>query len=104
MALIPQKTVTKVINALAYIDEQNRQANVSFGQSEIADDLLTDFTQANIDARKTRLNTEGANEAKKSVQMFRWLLGSIGATVPVAFTDAEVDAINPEIRQTDDGL
>jgi len=103
MAIIPQKTVKKVILALQYINDQNAKANISFGQAEIADELLIDFTQAKIDDRKTRLKSEGANETKKSVQMFRWLLTDLGVAIPAAFTDAEVDAINSEIRQTDDG-
>jgi len=36
--------------------------------------------------------------------MFRWLLDNLSVAIPAAFTDAEVDAINAEIRQVDDGL
>ena len=32
------------------------------------------------------------------IKMLRWLAGDLSFTVPAAFTDAEIDAINPEIR------
>ncbi len=103
MALIPQTQAKKVILALEYVNNQNGKAIQNFAQSDEADNLVSDFTQANVNARKTRLNAAGADEAKKAVQMFLWLLGDHGIVIPAAFTDAEVDAINSEIRQFDDG-
>ena len=37
-------------------------------------------------------------EEAKLFKMGRWLLNDLGISAPVAFTDAEVDAINPRIR------
>lgn len=37
-------------------------------------------------------------EETKLFKMGRWLLDNLGITPPAAFTDAEVDAINPKIR------
>ena len=104
MALIPQTKLKKIIASLKYINDQNSQTIERIAQADESDDLLIDFTQAKIDVRKTRLTTEANVEAAKAVQMFRWLLGDLGVAIPAAFTDAEVDAIDPEIRQTDDGL
>jgi len=103
MALIPQTKRLKIVGALSYIDKQINLTIRRIAQEDEADNLLVDFDQAKIDVRKTRLDTEAKSEAGKAVQMFRWLLDDLSVTIPAAFTDAEVDTIDPLIRQTDDG-
>lgn len=37
-------------------------------------------------------------EAKNLVRMIRWYMTKYNITIPIAFTDAQVDAIDPDIR------
>ncbi len=39
---------------------------------------------------------------ENNIKMYRWLLDDLSISVPDAYTDAEVDIINPEIRTLDE--
>ena len=62
------------------------------------------FEARKIDDYQTQLNTEGAREISKAAQMMLWYINDLGIPAPVAYTDAEVDAIDEDIRTHDDGL
>lgn len=38
------------------------------------------------------------------IRALRWLFDNLGVTVPAAYSDAEIDEKDSEIRQKDDGL
>ncbi len=68
---------------------------------DVQNELATEgFTTANINAYKQRIRQKGLDELMKGIQMYQWILATdqLNQSLPTAFTDAEVDTENEEIR------
>ena len=81
-----------------------RYVSTEFSKAE--DDLQQEL---NPDNRYTASwvadrDTSAKAHVMNAIKMQRWLLDNLGVTVPAAYSDAEVDAIDSAIRQKDDGL
>ena len=72
------------------------------GISRLKTEPTNAFDARKVDDYQTQLNTEGAREISKACQMLLWYIGDLGIPVPTAYTDAEVDAIDPDIRTHED--
>lgn len=102
----PPRTIAR--NALGYIENKIHEVNKNLKD---ADDLITrlqnepttTFTQANIDAFKTQLMDQAKTANSEAVKMYRWVLGEFSIPIPTAYTDAQVDAIDEDIRTFEDG-
>ena len=107
MTLIPNSTRVIVHEAQRYIEDQIQISNNKITQSETTINKLTQegiFSTADINSYKSKLITDAKEATKNAISMYRWLLKKLNiAPVPPAFTDAQVDEIDPEIRQVDDG-
>jgi len=97
MALVPQTKRRKVGNLLSEIRNDITTAKNALRIEERDDPK---FTQTYKDGRDAVAKASIAN----TVRMLGWLLGDLGITPPTAYTDAEIDAINPNIRQFEDSI
>ena len=68
------------------------------GITRLRDEPTVKFVRGTVDDYQSQLNTEGARAISKACQMILWYIGDIGIPVPTAYTDAEVDAIDEDIR------
>lgn len=96
-------------NALAHVENCIHQVNdhlreADEGIQRLTDEPTTSFVQGNIDAYKTQLEALAATKNTDAVATYRWIMDEFSLTVPAAYTDAEIDAIDPDIRTHDDGL
>ena len=107
MTLIPQPTRIMVHDAQRYIEDQINKSNNALRNSEREVKRLTNegiFSATDINAYKQKLINDAKDATKNAIGMYRWLLSELNISpIPRAFTDADVDAIDPEIRQIDDG-
>ena len=73
------------------------QKRIRAANAKLQDELNIEgkFNTAYIDS----LDNSAKTDMKEAVQLFRWLIeNEFGLTPPSAFTDAEIDIINIEIR------
>lgn len=97
MALVPQDKKLKIELVNNYIQSKLQGVNRKLDREEDREDIFDDTYKGTLDASVKQ--DEG-----DVIQMLRWLADNLGFTVPAAYSDAEVDAINPKIRQKEDGL
>ncbi len=97
MARIQNPKRALIRNVLAYCEDQIHSINRHLTVEEVDD---PNYTQSYRDGR----DQAAKDDFKNLVKMFRYGITKlpIGA-LPAAFDDAEVDAIDPEIRTFDDG-
>jgi len=90
--MVAQTKRNKVLNSLAYLEDNIHEANDSLRiEEENAPEYTTTY--------KSGLDASAKNNLKVIVKMLRWLASDLGiTTLPAAFTDAQVDAIDPTIR------
>ena len=89
--------------SLAYIQNKINEVNNNLKDTEeligrIQTEPTTAFTTSRINAFKTQLMNQAKTANSEAVSMYRWLLAEFNITIPSAFTDAQVDAINIDIR------
>ena len=96
MALVPQDKKKKIELVNAYMKGKLQEVNLKL-QRETNPNGIYDATFV------AGLDTSAKQDEGDIIQMLRWLADNEGFTVPAAFSDAEVDAINPKIRQKEDG-
>lgn len=61
------------------------------------------FDNAKVNTLKGEIKTRGKDNFEEALQWTLWVVDKVqGLTVPTAFTDAEVDAKDPDIRTFDD--
>ena len=106
MARVANTLARLAINSLDYINEQINISLINLGD---ADDLVRKLTNAgnfdedNITAFKNEKISKAKDANKNALKMYRWLIGELSITIPTAYTNTQVDAIDPEIRTFDDG-
>jgi len=98
MAIVNQTKRRKVVNALAYIEDNIHQANNSLLIEERdAPEYDTGFKSGRDQAAKLNL--------RDIVKMLRWLADDLGVgTLPKAFTDQQIDDLNRDIRVFEDHI
>jgi hypothetical protein len=97
MALVPQTRKRKIELINQYMKGKLQEANLLLYREE--------DTEGIHDATYKATLQEAVYDIEKDIiSMLRWLAASESFTVPAAFNDAQVDAINPLIRQYEDGL
>ena len=105
MARVTNSIKQTVLKANEYSTEQLNLTDSKIRESEELIKKIEDegnFNQTNIIAYKKQLIQEAKKEKKNQNKMERWLLGFLNVTTPTAFTDAEIDAIDPEIRTVEE--
>lgn len=105
MARKANTTKDLVLNAQAYIERQIHISNKALTDSERLIKELENagnFTQSNIDSFKADKIQEAKDASRNAVKMFRWMLGKLSITTPTAFTDAQVDAEDENIRTVEE--
>ena len=94
--MIEQTKREKTIKALAYVENKIHSINHKFKDEEDTSGKLDTTYQSG-------LNTSAKNDGKDLVKMLRWLLKELGiTTLPAAYTNTQVDAIDPEIRTVEE--
>ena len=98
MAEVNQTKRKKVVNALGYCEEQIHLANKALLiEEQDKPEYETGFKSGRDQSAKLNL--------RNIVKMLRWLATDLGVgTLPSAFTDQEIDDLNREIREYDDGI
>lgn len=92
MALVPQDKKRKIELILSYMGVKLQDALLKLNHEEDIEDIYDDTYKATLDI--------GAKQdIADIIKMLRWLADNEGFTVPPAYTDGEVDAIEPQIRQ-----
>ena len=92
-------------NSLEYIDREIDRAVTNLIEADELVRKLTltgGFDAANITSFKTNRIDKAKEANKNALKMYRWLIGEMSITIPSAYTDAQVDAIDPEIRTHDE--
>ena len=94
--MVEQTKRVKTIKALAYVENKIHSINNKFkDELDISGRIDTTY--------QSGLNTSAKDDGKDLVKMLRWLLKELGiATLPAAYTDTQVDAIDPEIRTVEE--
>ena len=97
MARIANRKRTLIRNILAYCEDQIHSINRHL---TVEDEDNPNYTQSYRDGR----DAEAKDDLKNLVRMMRYGISKLPiGTLPAAFDDGEVDAINPDIRTFDDG-
>ena len=92
MARVDNSKRQLVLNALAVIENDIHSANRKLLEEQDPDNKLDATYKANLD-------TSAKDDVKHAVQVFRWLIEDhFSLTAPAAFTDTDIDNIDPEIR------
>lgn len=97
MVLVPQDKRTKVRLLINEIENRIRFAVDALEEEQDFDNKLDAAYIAGRDP-------EAKAKLGEVVKLIRWLIDDLSLPTPVAYTDAEIDAINDKIRQYDDGL
>lgn len=97
MALVDQDKKAKIELVNGYIQGKIQDVNLKLHREEDSEDIFDDTFKATLD-------TSAKQDEADIIKMLRWLADNLGFTAPAAFTDGEVDTINPRIRQKEDGL
>ncbi len=88
-------------NSLEYIVQQIDQAIGSLSDAEDLVRKLTiagNFSTANITAFKNDKIQAAKDSNTNALKMYRWLITELSLTLQTAYSDAQVDLIDPEIR------
>ena len=97
MAIVPHQKHTIVNNSIGYISQKLRETSEAIREEQDLDSKLDSTYVAGRDA-------EAKSKIDDVIKMLRWLYETeLGLTAPAPFSDAEVDAINPNFREFDDG-
>ena len=109
MARIPNDTRTKAVRSQRHTENGIHANNTHLKEGDegivrLRAEPTNAFDARKVDDYQSQLNTEGAREISKAGQMLLWYINDLGIPAPVAYTDAEVDAIDIDIRTSDDGL
>ncbi len=105
MARINNNMRTIARNAMAYMENQIHTANKRL---KMVDEFDRDnpghtFTTANVTTYKNKLKQDAKASVQNTTKMIRWLFSEFNiTTIPSAYTDAEVDAIDADIRTHED--
>jgi hypothetical protein len=89
--MVEQTKKLKIEGVNRYLIHEAKMANSLLRREEDAEDVYDDTYKATLDAI---VKDHEAN----IVKMLRWLMADLTLPTPDAFTDGEVDAINPDIR------
>ena len=89
--MVEQTKKIKIELINKYIINESKIANSLLRREEDLDDIYDDTYKASLDG------TVKSHESNM-VMMLRWLIADLSLPTPDAFTDAQVDAINEEIR------
>ena len=95
MALVPQTKQNKIWHVMQYVSSQSGKVSKAV-REELNKEGKLDATYVG------GLDAQAKQDASDIIAMLRWLVDDLGVSVPSAFTDGEVDAINELIRQFDD--
>jgi len=98
MAIVPQPKRSKIRNLFAYVTDEINQANRDL-KDEADPDTLGRLDDTYVAGRDAAAKQHLGN----AIKAIRWLADDLGETVPPAYTDAEIDALNREIREFEDG-
>jgi len=100
MVLEPNDKIDLVRGALDYIEIKFRAA-----RRDLSDEANPDSEGRLDDVYVAGRDAAAKTNVLEGIQMLRWLIEDhFGLSPPAAYTDAEVDAINPRIRQKDVNL
>ncbi len=105
MARVPNTARRKAQGFIGSSADRLRKANQCLRDSEQLVKRLTDegvFTASNVTAFKNKKIAEAKTNFMEATQMILWGLGDFSVTVPSAYTDAEVDAEDEDIRTHED--
>ena len=99
MAIVPQPKRTKIRNLFAYVSDEINAANRDL-RDEADPDTKGRLDDTYVAGRDAAAKTHLSN----AIKAVRWLADDLSVTVPTAYTDAEIDALEGrEIREFDDG-
>lgn len=96
MVLIPTPKRQKVRTALAECENRIHSANRKLTEEVDAENKLDATYKAGLDA-------SAKQDIADVFKILDWLRNDFGLADPPLLDDAGIDAINPEIRQIDDG-
>ncbi len=101
-----KKTLTK--GTLNYVSKQINTTNQHLvendeGIQRLRDEPDVKFDTVTTDDYQKQLENLADTSSSEAVQMYLWYLNDQSIATPTAYTDAEVDAIDPNIRTSDDG-
>jgi len=105
MARLPNTTRFLVREALNYVTLNFNQANANLKKIDIFDEQtnLANFDSNQVTDFKTALRNQAKSDVRDGVKMLRWMFTELGiTTIPTAYTDAQVDAIDENIRTHDE--
>jgi len=103
MVRINNDTKTLMFEAQKYIKEEiNFSIKALIDHRRLINQLkeLGTLDQVQLDELKADYIQSAKTHGKNAVKMYRWFFGKTGITIPQAFTDVEVDEIDPDIRTT----
>ena len=89
--MVEQTKKRKIELVNQYMKGKLQMVNLKLHREADAENVFDDVYKATLD-------TSAKQDEGDIIKMLRWLAKDLGFTVPPAFTDNEVDAINSEIR------
>lgn len=89
--MVEQIKHRKIELVFSYLASEMQQAQLKLSDEL---DLGSKFKTSYLNG----LDSSAKQNASNIVKMMRWMISDLGVGTPDAFTDAEVDAINEEIR------
>ncbi len=92
MALVDQDKKKKIEGVNSYIKGKIQEVDLKLFQETNPGGIYDGTYVGGLDA-------SAKSDEGDIIKMLRWLADNLGFTVPPAFSDAEVDAIDPNIRQ-----
>jgi hypothetical protein len=96
MALIPTPKRQKVLTALAEVENRIHSANRKLKEETDPENKLDATYKGGLDA-------SAKTDIGDCFKILDWLRNDFGLADPALLDDAGIDAINPLIRQIDDG-
>ena len=97
MVLVPQPKRVKVRNLLAFLEDQIHAANADL-RDEDDPDVIGRLDDTYIAGRDASAKQHLGDIAKA----LGWLANDLSITFPAAWLDADIDALNRDIREFDD--
>ena len=101
MARIENNKIEIIGLAQQYVREEIAQSSRALKQARNLIAQLKElgtFDQTQLDKLKTDLKNDVKEHTKNGLRMYRWMLAKNNITPPAAFTDAEVDGMDINIR------
>lgn len=89
--MVEQTKKRKIELVNSYIKGKLQQVNLKLHREADLEDVFDDIYKAGLDV-------SAKQDEGDIIKMLRWLANDLGFTIPAAFTDAQVDEINPEVR------